>query len=49
VKLPYTWLRELVTVPGDPDQLAAALGLRGFEVASVENAHGRQPVIDFEI
>ena len=36
VKLPYHWLRELVKVPGDPDEVAATLGLRGFEVASVE-------------
>jgi len=47
VKLSYEWLRELVKVPGDAEAVAAALALRGFEVASVEN--GRQPVIDFEI
>ena len=42
-----SWLRELVPVPADVEAVAATLGLRGFEVASVE--HGRQPVIDFEI
>jgi len=47
VRLPYHWLRELVNVPADPDAVAATLGLRGFEVASIEN--GAQPVIDFEI
>jgi len=47
VKLPYHWLCDLVKVPGDPEGIAATLGLRGFEVASVQ--HGRQPVIDFEI
>jgi phenylalanyl-tRNA synthetase beta chain len=47
VRLPYLWLTDLVNVPGDPESIAAALALRGFEVASVE--HGRQPVIDFEI
>ena len=47
MKLVYPWLRELVNVPGDPDEVATRLGLRGFEVASVEQ--GSQPVIDFEI
>jgi phenylalanyl-tRNA synthetase beta chain len=47
VKLPYLWLCELVKVSGDPESIATTLGLRGFEVASVQ--HGRQPVIDFEI
>jgi len=47
VKLPYQWLTELVKVPAGVEDVARALGLRGFEVASVEN--GRQPVIDFEI
>jgi phenylalanyl-tRNA synthetase beta chain len=47
VRLPYHWLCDLVKVPGDPEQIAATLGLRGFEVASID--HGRQPVIDFEI
>jgi phenylalanyl-tRNA synthetase beta chain len=47
VRLPYHWLSELVKVPGTPEEVAATLALRGFEVASVE--HGRQPVIDFEI
>ena len=47
MKLVYAWLRELVKVPGDPDEVAVTLGLRGFEVASVE--HGTQAVIDFEI
>jgi phenylalanyl-tRNA synthetase alpha chain len=47
VKLPYLWLCEFVKVSGDPDSIATTLGLRGFEVASVQ--HGHQPVIDFEI
>ena len=47
MKLPCHWLGELVKVPADPDAVAAALSLRGFEVASIH--HGRQPVIDFEI
>jgi phenylalanyl-tRNA synthetase beta chain len=48
VKLVLPWLQELVPVPGAADEVAAKLGLRGFEVASIEN-HGRHPVIDFEI
>src|SRR5439155_5888519 len=47
VRLPYHWLRELVSVPADPEGVAATLGLRGFEVASIEQ--GAQPVIDFEV
>jgi phenylalanyl-tRNA synthetase beta chain len=47
VRLPYHWLRDLVKVPGDSESIAATLGLRGFEVASIE--HEPQPVIDFEI
>ena len=48
MKLVYSWLRELVSVPGDPADVAVRLGLRGFEVASVE-PRGKQTVIDFEI
>lgn len=47
MKLPHAWLTDLVKVPADVDGVAAALALRGFEVASVE--HGRHAVIDFEI
>jgi phenylalanyl-tRNA synthetase beta chain len=47
VKLPLEWLSEFVDVPGDVDAVARTLGLRGFEVASVE--HAPHAVIDFEI
>ena len=47
MRLVYPWLRELVAVPDSVERLAVTLGLRGFEVASVEA--GAQPVIDFEI
>lgn len=47
MRLVYHWLNDLVAVSETPEQLATDLGLRGFEVASVE--HGYQPVIDFEI
>jgi phenylalanyl-tRNA synthetase beta chain len=47
VRLVYAWLRDLVAVPGDVEAVARELGLRGFEVAAVED--GAHPVIDFEI
>jgi phenylalanyl-tRNA synthetase beta chain len=47
VKLPLDWLNDLVTVPADVDAVARTLGLRGFEVASVETSP--HAVIDFEI
>jgi phenylalanyl-tRNA synthetase beta chain len=55
VKLVLSWLQELVPVPSAADEVAARLGLRGFEVASIERLdgapgrHGREAVIDFEI
>src|SRR3954471_24978146 len=47
MKLVLPWLQELVPVPSAADEVAARLGLRGFEVAAIE--HGRVPAIDFEI
>jgi phenylalanyl-tRNA synthetase beta chain len=47
MRIVHEWLRELVEVPDDPDQVANDIALRGFEVASVER--GRQAVIDFEV
>ena len=47
MRIVYPWLYDLVRVPGDPESVAHEIGLRGFEVASVE--HGAIPVIDFEI
>src|SRR5262249_53175805 len=44
MKLPYSWLTELVKVPADVDDVASTLALRGFEVASIDAG-----VIDFEI
>ncbi|HET7694508.1 MAG TPA: phenylalanine--tRNA ligase subunit beta [Vicinamibacterales bacterium] len=44
MKLPYSWLTDLVRVTDGVDAVAAALARRGFEVASVEDG-----VIDFEI
>jgi phenylalanyl-tRNA synthetase beta chain len=47
VRIVLPWLAELVRIPSDTEVVARELGLRGFEVASVE--HGALPVIDFEI
>ncbi|CAN5409042.1 phenylalanine--tRNA ligase subunit beta [soil metagenome] len=47
MKLVYPWLRDFVRVTEDVETVARELGLRGFEVASVEQ--GAHPVIDFEI
>jgi phenylalanyl-tRNA synthetase beta chain len=47
VRIVYPWLCDLVRVPGSPESIAHEIGLRGFEVASVEP--GYNPVIDFEI
>ncbi|HSC27602.1 MAG TPA: phenylalanine--tRNA ligase subunit beta [Vicinamibacterales bacterium] len=47
MKIVLPWLRDWVQVPGDADEVARELSLRGFEVAAVE--HGRLAVIDFEI
>ena len=44
MKLPYAWLTELVKVPAGVEDVASALALRGFEVASIDTG-----VIDFEI
>jgi phenylalanyl-tRNA synthetase beta chain len=52
MKLPYSWLTELVKVPAGVDDVASALALRGFEVASIDpfdSARGGNGVIDFEI
>jgi phenylalanyl-tRNA synthetase beta chain len=47
VRLPLEWLADLVDVPADAHAVARTLGLRGFEVAAVEQAP--HAVIDFEI
>ena len=47
MRLVHSWLRELVAVPDDVEQVAGRLGLRGFEVAAIERAP--HAVIDFEV
>jgi phenylalanyl-tRNA synthetase beta chain len=47
VRLVYPWLLDFVKVSDDPERLAQALGLRGFEVAAIE--HKPLPVVDLEV
>jgi phenylalanyl-tRNA synthetase beta chain len=50
MRLLVSWLREFVDVPASADEIAATLGVRGFEVASVEPVGSDgDAVIDFEI
>ena len=49
MRLLVSWLRDFVQVPASPEEIAGTLGLRGFEVASIEPLDGGDAVIDFEI
>jgi phenylalanyl-tRNA synthetase beta chain len=49
MRLLVSWLRDFVDVPASPDEIAATLALRGFEVASIEALPGGDAVIDFEV
>src|SRR5947209_5898717 len=49
MRLLVSWLRDFVDVPASPEEIAGTLGLRGFEVASLEPLDGGDAVIDFEI
>src|SRR6478736_4818919 len=49
MRLVLSWLRDFVDISASADEIAATLGLRGFEVASVEPLGGGDAVIDFEI
>jgi len=56
MRLVISWLRDFVDVTASPQEIADTLGLRGFEVASVEAlpehpSHPGKPeaVIDFEV
>src|SRR5215470_13404001 len=44
MRLVISWLRDFVNVTASPEEIAEKIGLRGFEVASVED-----DVIDFEV
>jgi phenylalanyl-tRNA synthetase beta chain len=49
MRLLVSWVREFVPVTAPPAQIADALALRGFEVASIEAAGPGDAVIDFEV
>jgi phenylalanyl-tRNA synthetase beta chain len=49
MKLVLSWLREFVDIPATADEIAGTIGLRGFEVASIEALPDGDAVIDFEI
>jgi phenylalanyl-tRNA synthetase beta chain len=49
MRLVVSWLREFVDVTSSAAEIADALGLRGFEVAAIEQAPDGDAVIDFEV
>src|SRR5689334_569797 len=49
MRLLVSWLRDFVDIKAPAEDIAATLGLRGFEVASVEPVGTGDAVIDFEI
>jgi phenylalanyl-tRNA synthetase beta chain len=49
MRLVLSWLRDFVDVSASAEEIADKIGLRGFEVASIEPLGGGDAVIDFEI
>src|SRR5262245_11150548 len=49
MRLLVSWLRDFVDVPATAQEIAAGLGLRGFEVAGIESCADSDAVIDFEV
>src|SRR5580765_7419340 len=49
MRLLVSWMRDFVDVDASPADIAETLGLRGFEVASVEAVGNGDAVIDFEV
>jgi phenylalanyl-tRNA synthetase beta chain len=49
MRLVLSWLRDFVDIKASADEIAGTIGLRGFEVASVEQLDGGDAVIDFEV
>src|SRR6185295_13083764 len=49
MRLVLSWLKEFVDVKASAEEIAEKIGLRGFEVASIESLDGGDAVIDFEV
>src|SRR6266852_9705014 len=49
MRLLVSWLRDFVDVTTSAENIAGRMGLRGFEVASVEPLTDGDAVIDFEV
>src|SRR6185369_8686131 len=49
MRLLLSWVRDFVDVKASAEEVAETLGLRGFEVASVEALGAGDAVIDFEV
>ena len=52
MRLLVSWLRDFVDVTAPAEDIAEKVGLRGFEVASIERmdgSGGNDAVIDFEV
>jgi len=41
MRLLLSWVRDFVDVTASPQEIADRLGLRGFEVASVDDLHAK--------
>jgi phenylalanyl-tRNA synthetase beta chain len=49
MKIPLSWLREYVDVPGTPEEIAATMSVRGFAVEGIDAMPDGDAIIDFEI
>src|SRR5437764_8138068 len=49
MRLLVSWLRDFVDIDAPAEEIAERVGLRGFEVASIESAGDGDAVIDFEV
>src|SRR5262249_4736996 len=49
MRLLISWVRDFVDVKASPEEIADKLGVRGFEVASLEPVLDGDAVIDFEV